>query len=336
MAISSSNPVARSIYQRGRKRGETRKEILSALATGIVESHLQNLPGGNADSAGWRQERASLYPNPTNLIASINRYYDETSKIGNGRGISAGELSARVQRPAAQYRGRYRDVMGQAKQLFRSLGGQAGSTGQAVPQVNKLILPTMGTQAPAAQTEQAFNPYSTIAALNKFSEPAAGDPAQANYDLLANLYQAPITAQPNALTQTAQVPKLNSMSVNLGGTARDFIARATAVDKRHPSYLWGGGHGATPAKLGDNVDCSGYVSQILGVAPRVSGQFAKFGDAGPGRQVTIYANSGHVFIQIGNRFFGTSHSNPGGGAGEIARPPTSYLSQFTRRHPKGM
>jgi hypothetical protein len=85
------------------------------------------------------------------------------------------------------------------------------------------------------------------------------------------------------------------------------------------------------------VDCSGYVSAILGVTPRVSGQFAaSFGRPGRGKTVTVWANSGHVLIQIGHRWFATSHSNPGGGAGEISRPAPGYLSAFTPRHPKGL
>jgi hypothetical protein len=84
------------------------------------------------------------------------------------------------------------------------------------------------------------------------------------------------------------------------------------------------------------VDCSGFVAQVLGVTPRVSGQFAHFGEPGPGRQVTIYANSEHVLIDLGGRWYATSHSNPGGGAGRIPQPSHSYLAAFTPRHPRGM
>jgi hypothetical protein len=115
-----------------------------------------------------------------------------------------------------------------------------------------------------------------------------------------------------------------------------MIARAEAVERRHPPYLWGGGHGAAPAALGSPVDCSGFVAQILNVSPRVSGQFAHYGDAGPGKHVTIYANVTHVLIELDGRWYGTSHSNPGGGAGRIAPPSSSYLAIFTARHPPGM
>lgn len=115
--------VIRRIRQIGRQVGASPKEVKAALETGIVESGLRNLPGGDADSAGWRQERASLYPDPTNLDASIRRFYRETAAVKAQHG-TAGSLAAAVQRPAAQYRGRYQGVSGQAQAL---LGGAAPS-----------------------------------------------------------------------------------------------------------------------------------------------------------------------------------------------------------------
>src|SRR5262245_44393789 len=123
MALSAEQQrVRNAIVRIGRQRGASTKEIKAALETGIVESNLRNLPGGDADSAGWRQERASLYRDPTNLTASINRFFDETAAV-RGRYGSAGALAAAVQRPAAQYRGRYQQVAGQAEAL---MGGRTG------------------------------------------------------------------------------------------------------------------------------------------------------------------------------------------------------------------
>src|SRR4051812_26141623 len=112
--------ILNAILSIGRQRGATPKEIKAAIETGLVESNLQNLSGGDADSAGWRQERASLYKDPTNLHASINRFFDETAAV-RGKYGRAGDLAAAVQRPAAQYRGRYQQHSGEAQQL---LGGR--------------------------------------------------------------------------------------------------------------------------------------------------------------------------------------------------------------------
>ena len=123
--------VAGKIYRIGRKKGATRKELLSAIETGLVESGLRNLHHGDRDSQGWRQERAQFYKNPTNLNASVNRYFEETKKAGRGKGQSAGQLSQAVQRSA--FPGRYDEQKGQAqdilKYLRRTHGGAGGGGG---------------------------------------------------------------------------------------------------------------------------------------------------------------------------------------------------------------
>jgi len=125
--------IAQQIIQIGRKRGATPMEIKAAIETGLVESGLRNLNYGDADSKGWRQERQSLYPNPTNVTASINRFYDET-KAARGKHRNAGDLAAAVQRPAAQYRGRYAQRSAEADAIMRALGfPQPRGRGQNAP-----------------------------------------------------------------------------------------------------------------------------------------------------------------------------------------------------------
>lgn len=114
---------------------------------------------------------------------------------------------------------------------------------------------------------------------------------------------------------------------------------ADRIDAAKVPYQWGGGHGARQIR-GSKVtplDCSGAVSRALGLDPRVSGEFAKWGNPGRGKSVTIYANAEHVLMEVNGRFWGTSKTNPGGGAGWIPRSAVSkeYLSRFTARHPPG-
>ena len=120
--------IAREIVRRGRKAGASPMEVESAIETGLVESDLRNLPGGDADSQGWRQERKSLYPNPRDVGASIDRYFRETKAAkAKGRYKNSGELAAAVQRPAAQYRGRYEQRDKDAGAILRALGGKLGA-----------------------------------------------------------------------------------------------------------------------------------------------------------------------------------------------------------------
>jgi cell wall-associated NlpC family hydrolase len=73
-------------------------------------------------------------------------------------------------------------------------------------------------------------------------------------------------------------------------------------------YKWGGGHGAW---RDNGYDCSGSVSFALAGAglldrPLTSGLFMNYGEPGRGRWITIYANSGHMFMVVAGLRFDTS------------------------------
>ena len=65
-----------------------------------------------------------------------------------------------------------------------------------------------------------------------------------------------------------------------------------------------------------------------------------FGPAGEGDWVTVYANTTHVIMKIGDQFYGTSgfgHPESGGGPGWFSVAPSAdYLAGFTARHPAGL
>jgi len=100
-------------------------------------------------------------------------------------------------------------------------------------------------------------------------------------------------------------------------------------------YIYGGGHASFHA---DGYDCSGSVSYALAAAglvtsPMVSGQFEDWGDPGPGRWVTIYANADHVWMEVAGWRFDTVALAESGtrwaqGGGEFAG--------FVVRHPPGL
>lgn len=124
-----------------------------------------------------------------------------------------------------------------------------------------------------------------------------------------------------------------------GVPVRTMLARAIRWDRARASYLYGGGH-AVLARPGQAVDCSGFTSGVVlrrGKRPLTSGAFVGWGKPGRGRNVTVLANGGHVLFAIRQgrrwRWFATSYSNPGGGAGEIARPSAAYQSAYAKRHP---
>jgi peptidoglycan hydrolase CwlO-like protein len=100
-------------------------------------------------------------------------------------------------------------------------------------------------------------------------------------------------------------------------------------------YIYGGGHASFHA---NGYDCSGSVSYALAAAglvssPMVSGQFETWGDPGAGRWITVYANAGHVWMEVAGWRFDTVALAAGGtrwaqGGGEFAG--------FVVRHPPGL
>ena len=94
------------------------------------------------------------------------------------------------------------------------------------------------------------------------------------------------------LNRTALAP------VSAPDPIRQMISAANLIVGQ--PYEWGGGHGSFQSK---GYDCSGAVSYALAGAgllraPLTSGQFMSYGIPGPGRWLTIYANSGHVYAVI--------------------------------------
>jgi len=100
-------------------------------------------------------------------------------------------------------------------------------------------------------------------------------------------------------------------------------------------YIWGGGHASFVAA---GYDCSGSVSYALAAGgllntPLVSGQLASWGDPGPGRWITIYANAGHTFMRVAGVWFDTAgRSGPYASRWLVATPP---LAGYSVRHPPG-
>ncbi|HSC20690.1 MAG TPA: NlpC/P60 family protein [Solirubrobacterales bacterium] len=110
-----------------------------------------------------------------------------------------------------------------------------------------------------------------------------------------------------------------------------------ADEIRHRPYVWGGGHRSWFSR---GYDCSGAVSYALHKAgmldvPMVSGQLEYWGEAGPGRWVSIYANQEHVFMVVAGLRFDT-RGNPAGVSGPRWHRGRVEPQGFGTRHPSGL
>jgi peptidoglycan hydrolase CwlO-like protein len=139
-----------------------------------------------------------------------------------------------------------------------------------------------------------------------------------------------------AASATSAAPGMSGNTGGGGGGGGDVVARVVAAANQIATtpYVWGGGHGGASG----GYDCSGSISYALAAGGLLSGSldstgFMSWGDAGPGRRITVYANAGHAFMVVDGRRYDTSALSGGG---------TRWTSQmrstagFVARHPPGL
>jgi hypothetical protein len=124
--------------------------------------------------------------------------------------------------------------------------------------------------------------------------------------------------------------------VAIGGMSA-MLALANKYERAHYPYQWGGGHGGFPDGT-TAVDCSGAVSDILHAggllqsAPMTSGALMNWGQPAQGNEpVVVFANPEHTVMSLNGRVFGTSQTNPDGGAGWIEGASGSSLAPGAKR-----
>ncbi len=98
-------------------------------------------------------------------------------------------------------------------------------------------------------------------------------------------------------------------------------------------YIWGGGHGSFESS---GYDCSGAVSYALHgggflESPLDSTGLETWGEPGPGKWITVYANAGHAWMMIAGLAFDTV----GGPGPRWHSSPVDSPEGFIARHPSG-
>jgi hypothetical protein len=101
-------------------------------------------------------------------------------------------------------------------------------------------------------------------------------------------------------------------------------------------YVWGGGHASFYSY---GYDCSGSVSYALfggGLIPEplTSGALEGWGEPGPGKWITVYANAEHTFMEIAGLRWDTVGDARGTGPRWHLMPNSS--AGFVVRHPPGL
>jgi hypothetical protein len=155
----------------------------------------------------------------------------------------------------------------------------------------------------------------------------------------------PIARKHEPAADTIQVPR------GVEGDAAKTVTAAYDAAKHIASlkipYVWGAGHGPDLDDYNPNggFDCSSGVSIVLhragmlGDRALVSGDLAKWGDPGKGRQMTVYANVNHVFLVFDlpgkkPQAWEFAHHGTVGGFTSRADNP-NFAAGFTARHWSG-
>lgn len=164
--------------------------------------------------------------------------------------------------------------------------------------------------------------------------PGSSSPTPGSAYTFANLFGSQLVPQDSNLERAAvharyrqHVADRATLAIKNMVVAGDRIA--------HLPYAWGGGHGSFTSS---GYDCSGSVSFVLHAAgllstPLDSTGLESFGDPGPGKHVTIYANGGHAWMSINGRRFDTNALQE---SGTRWSSTISSSSGYVVRHPRGL
>jgi hypothetical protein len=175
--------------------------------------------------------------------------------------------------------------------------GAAPTLGVSKSPVSVELAPTSGTAPTLNQTPDAG--------------PSGGGCGWSGIDLGPLQLTPGQTAQINSQTGAASAPADAPRQVKLA------IAAANEIHTK-PYGLGPDGGGAASHAYGPlshlwpAYDCSGSTSFVLykaglfGPNAWVSGQFMSWGAPGPGKWISVYANTGHVFLDIAGRAFDTA------------------------------
>jgi cell wall-associated NlpC family hydrolase len=198
---------------------------------------------------------------------------------------------------------------------------------------------------------QAIEPVAGAVQSGATSQVAArpsSDPAGVSVGPVSKALPQPTTEAQvrQELAASGMTASANQATLIPGGLAIAPIDAPAAVQEviaagnqiaRLP-YRWGGGH----LTYEDTAyDCSGSISYVFAAAhlldhTLVSGQLQNWGDPGPGRWITVFANAGHTFMYVAGLRFDTAALAQTGSRWSDRPADEPSLSSFAVRHPPGL
>ena len=158
---------------------------------------------------------------------------------------------------------------------------------------------------------------------------------------------APSSGAGVPLTAGSRATLLSNGTAAAPGDAPDAVKAIIAAGNQivGKPYVYGGGHGVPLDEIAPSYDCSSSVDHLLYGArllpvtdDSTSGELEDFGAPGPGRWITLYASSDHVFMYVAGLRWDT-HNAAGpqdASAGIGWHPLVREAIGFVARHPVGL
>jgi cell wall-associated NlpC family hydrolase len=182
---------------------------------------------------------------------------------------------------------------------------------------------------------QANSPAPTGPASVSVGSPTGGlaQPVS-NTSVERDLTDSGLSASPNQATLTPDglaIPPINAPPI-----VQEIIEAGNQI-ARLP-YRYGGGH----VTYEDTAyDCSGSISYVFEAAGLlhgsvVSGDLENWGDSGPGKWITVFANAGHTFMYVAGLRFDTVALAETGTRWSNRPADEPDLRTFSVRHPPGL
>jgi cell wall-associated NlpC family hydrolase len=219
--------------------------------------------------------------------------------------------------------------------------GQATGTGTAPssatsaaplpPAHPQVVQPVAGA---SAKIDAASAPPSAGVSVDVAGTPSALPKPLSVADIRRQLAQSGMSASTSQATLTpdglAVAPIGAPAAVGAVIAAGNQIARLP--------YRYGGGH----MTFQDSAyDCSGSISYVFAAAHLldhtvVSGDLERWGDPGPGRWITVFANAGHTFMYVAGLRFDTVALAETGSRWSDRSANEPDLKTFSVRHPPGL
>jgi cell wall-associated NlpC family hydrolase len=235
-------------------------------------------------------------------------------------------------------------VLGVAALAAAGCGAQAGghgSTAATTTAANSAApLPQGHPQVvqPVAGAAARIDPASAPATAGVSVEPAGASATLpkplSETDIRRELAQSGMTA---STTQATLTPDgLAVAPIGAPAAVQAVIAAGNQI--AHLPYRYGGGHMTYEDTA---YDCSGSISYVFAAAHLLdhtvaSGSLENWGQPGPGKWITVFANAGHTFMYVAGLRFDTVALAETGSRWSDRAANEPDLNTFSVRHPPGL